>query len=312
MSSAPLGPGSQPSVRPSVRSAVRCLPRAAGERAKLAHLSSAGAASTFKSRSSFSFTFCLLPGRAYVTWGRTPPPIGCAGRRRSENGAPPLPPGLAGSGLRAPPAERAGPRAGACAPGPRRANLKGAVASKAPRLEPRGPAASSRPRPRAASGARTYRGSAEGVLFLPPSAGTNLPAAHPSVGCCCCARDPEEVPGVGSKVLPLHIRPQGAGREPEGPSHRREPAGSLSAPPALPGGARRLLVPPSRAGPSCERSLLIFHDILNHRTYLHTLPARTKITATIIMIIKRVLYLLHPRGGRGSCCASRLYNVRLS
>ena len=58
-------------------------------------------------------------------------------------------------------------------------------------------------------------------------------------------------------------------------------------------------MPPSRAGPSSERSLLIFHDILNHRTYLHTWPARTKITATIIMIIKRVLYLLHPRGGRG-------------
>lgn len=32
-------------------------------------------------------------------------------------------------------------------------------------------------------------------------------------------------------------------------------------------------MPPSRAGPFSERSLLIFHDILNHRTYLHTLPA---------------------------------------
>lgn len=157
----------------------------------------------------------------------------------------------------------------------------------------------------------TAAGPREFYFFL-KCTGTNLPAAHPSVGCCCCARGPEEVPGVGNKVLPLHIRPKGAGREPEGPSHRREPAVLLAAAPALLGGAERLLVPPSRPGPSCERSLLIFHDILNHRTYLHTLPARTKITAMIIMIIKRVLYLLHPRGGRGSCCASRLYNVRLS
>lgn len=59
-----------------------------------------------------------------------------------------------------------------------------------------------------------------------------------------------------------------------------------------------------------ERSLLIFHDILNHRTYLPTLPARTKITATVIMIIKRVLYLLHLQGGMGGeggvCDASGL------
>lgn len=63
-----------------------------------------------------------------------------------------------------------------------------------------------------------------------------------------------------------------------------------------------------------ERSLLIFHDILNHRTYLPTLPAYTKITATIIMIIKRVFYLLHLQGGMGGggCDASGLYNVRLS
>lgn len=81
---------SQLSVRPSVRPAVRSLPRAAGERAKLAHLSSAGAASTFKSRSSFSFTFCLLPGRASLTWGRAPLPIGCARTGRGESGAPPF------------------------------------------------------------------------------------------------------------------------------------------------------------------------------------------------------------------------------
>lgn len=57
--------------------------------------------------------------------------------------------------------------------------------------------------------------------------------------------------------------------------------------------------PPIPSWALCERSLLIFHDILNHRTYLPTLPARTKITATIIMIIKRVLYLLHLQGGMG-------------
>lgn len=84
--SAALGPGSQPSARPSVCLAVGRLLRAAGERAKLAHLSSAGAASTFKSRSSFSFTFCLLPGRAPLTWGREPPPIGCARSGRGESG----------------------------------------------------------------------------------------------------------------------------------------------------------------------------------------------------------------------------------
>lgn len=55
-----------------------------------------------------------------------------------------------------------------------------------------------------------------------------------------------------------------------------------------------------------ERSLLIFHDILNHRTYLPTLPARTKITATIIMIIKLVLYLLHLQGGMGGEFATPL------
>lgn len=96
VASAALGPGSQPSVRPSVRPAVRCLPRVAGERAKLAHLSSAGAASTFKSRSSFSFTFCLLPIPARVTWARAPPPIGCA-KRGGEGEAPPLSPGQAAS-----------------------------------------------------------------------------------------------------------------------------------------------------------------------------------------------------------------------
>lgn len=90
VASAALCPGSQLSVRPSVRPAVRILPRAAGERAKLAHLSSAGAASTFKSRSSFSFTFCLLPGRARLTWGRAPLPIGCARTGRGESGAPPF------------------------------------------------------------------------------------------------------------------------------------------------------------------------------------------------------------------------------
>lgn len=71
--------------------------------------------------------------------------------------------------------------------------------------------------------------------FFLKCTGTNLAAAHPSVGCCCCARRPEEVPGVGNKVLPLHIRPKGAGREPECPSHRREPAGLLAAAPRAPG-----------------------------------------------------------------------------
>lgn len=62
-----------------------------------------------------------------------------------------------------------------------------------------------------------------------------------------------------------------------------------------------------------ELFLLIFHDILNHRTYLPTLPVCTKITATIIMIIKRVFYLLHLQGGMGGGFnASGLYNVRLS
>lgn len=86
---AALGPGPQPSARPSVWPAVGRLRLAArGARAKPAHLSSAGAASTFKSRSSFSFTFCLLPGPAPLTWGLEPPPIGChqewAGRRRDS------------------------------------------------------------------------------------------------------------------------------------------------------------------------------------------------------------------------------------
>lgn len=89
VASAALGRGSQPSARRSVRPAVRRLPRAAGERAKLAHLSPAGAASTFKSRSSFSFTFCLLPGRARLTWGRAPPPIGCARRGGGRRGSAP-------------------------------------------------------------------------------------------------------------------------------------------------------------------------------------------------------------------------------
>lgn len=66
------------------------------------------------------------------------------------------------------------------------------------------------------------------------------------------------------------------------------------------GGAGRLVPPPPIPSWALrERSLLIFHDILNHRTYLPTLPARTKITATIIMIIKLVLYLLHLQGGMG-------------
>lgn len=66
------------------------------------------------------------------------------------------------------------------------------------------------------------------------------------------------------------------------------------------GGAGRLVLPsPTPSWALRERSLLIFHDILNHRTYLPTLPASTKITATIIMIIKRVLYLLHLKGGMG-------------
>lgn len=111
----------------------------------LAHLSSSGAGSTFKSRSSFSFTFCLLPGRARLTWGREPPPIGGAKRGGDETGLRPLPPGLAASGLQEPRAELAGRRTGACARDPRRANLKGSVGTvKAPGTRPGSPKAASK------------------------------------------------------------------------------------------------------------------------------------------------------------------------
>lgn len=91
-------PSYQRCVRPSVRPAVRRLPRAAGERAKPAHLSPAGAASTFKSRSSFSFTFCQLPSRARVTWGRAPTPICYSGEGGAKLGLRPLYPGLPQAG----------------------------------------------------------------------------------------------------------------------------------------------------------------------------------------------------------------------
>jgi hypothetical protein len=92
--SAGLGPAtSSACVRPSVRPAVRRLPRAAGERAKPAHLSLAGAASTFKSRSSFSFTFCQLPSGARVTWDRAPTPICYSGEGGAKLGLRPLHPG---------------------------------------------------------------------------------------------------------------------------------------------------------------------------------------------------------------------------
>lgn len=51
-----------------------------------------------------------------------------------EGGAPPPPAGRAASRLQAPPAERAGPRVRACAPGPRRANLKAAVGTSEARI----------------------------------------------------------------------------------------------------------------------------------------------------------------------------------
>lgn len=126
------------------------VPLPVAYRAKLAHLSSAGAASTFKSRSSFSFTFCLLPSRARVTWDLAPPPIGCA--RRGVGSGGPAPSTEAGSqrGCR-----HHQPSAWAREPEPvaQRKLERGRLAP--PRLESRGLAAWSRPPSRAASGTRT-------------------------------------------------------------------------------------------------------------------------------------------------------------
>lgn len=279
-------------MRPSVRPAVRRLPRAAGERAKPAHLSPASAASTFKSRSSFSFTFCQLPSRARVTWGRAPTPICYSGEGGAKLGLRPLHPRPAASGLRAPPLERAGLGAGAYVP--RGANLGGTLATY-PTQTLESLASLWRP-PERRLGAGTRHRWARSVLLPYGRYNRTLCDAHLNQGRSGCTKGLGKVSGLRLGSCLCSSAPRGAPGPVNPCSHYMEAARLLA---ARWWRAGRLVVSPIPGWSLRERSLLIFHDILNHRTYLPTLPACTKITATIIMIIKRVFYLLHLQGGMG-------------
>lgn len=207
--------------------------------------------------------------------------------------APPPFPRPDASGLWAPPLERAGLGAGAYAP--RGTNLKGTPATyQTQTLEFL--TSLWRP-PERRLGAGTRHRWARSILLPFGRYSRTLCDAHRNQGCSGCVKGPGKVSGLrlGSCLC------RSAPREAPGPvspcSHYTEAARLLAARWWRGGQTGGLPIP---GWALREQSLLIFHDILNHRTYLPTLPACTKITATIIMIIKRVFYLLHLRGGGGS------------